>query len=154
MAWGSIVSQAPAARRRVSPSWSLGLTTRMAAMAVVRIIAASAEAAASKTCCELHHGGKATATTSTPGLTRKDRAATAITLASNSAAAFSQAGQRDATVFCTGFIGAEYRTQNNRALTRDLRSMRVIQTGIAFREWCRKIDGVGTEIRPPAPAAR
>jgi hypothetical protein len=135
MAWGSIVSHAPAARKRVRPSWSLGLTTRMAAMAVVRIIAASAEAAASKACCEVHHGGKATATSSTPGPARKERAATAITLTSNSAVAFSQAGQRDPTVLCPGFIGTEYREGTNYALILDLRSTRVIQPRIAFREW-------------------
>jgi hypothetical protein len=154
MAWGSIVSHAPAARKRVRPSWSLGLTTRTAAIAVVRIIAASAEAAASKACCELHHGGKATATTSAPGPARKDRPATTTTLTSNSAVAFSQAGQRDAMVVCAGFIGTEYRSGTNYALTLDLRSMRVIQTGIAFREWCGKIDGVRTEATLPAPAAR
>ena len=82
-------------RSRASPSWSSGRTTRSDGMAVVLTIAASAEAAASKTCWALHHGGKATATTSAPGRTCNDNAAIATQLATSNAAALSQAGHRE-----------------------------------------------------------
>ncbi len=95
MAWGSIVSQAPAWRRWVRPSGSSGRTTRTAEMAVVRTIAAFADAAASKICCELHHGGKATATISAPGRTCNDTAAMAIQPATSNAAALDQLGHRN-----------------------------------------------------------
>ena len=92
MACGSIVSQAPASRSRPGRHDRPGRTTRTAGMAVVLTIAALAEAAASKTCCELHQGGNTTATTSAPGRTCKDSAAIAIQLATSNAAAFSHAG--------------------------------------------------------------
>ena len=76
----------------------------MAGMAVTLTIAASAEAAARKTCRALHHGGKATATTSAPGWTCKDRAATAMKLATSNAAAFNHAGHRDVGIVFTGSI--------------------------------------------------
>ncbi len=50
IACGSIASQAPALRNRVSPSWSGGLTTSSAGIAVVRTMAASADAAAEMAC--------------------------------------------------------------------------------------------------------
>jgi len=64
-------------------------------MAVSLTIEALAEAAARKTCRAVHHGGKATATTSAPGRICKDRAATATKLAANNAAALNHAGHRD-----------------------------------------------------------
>src|ERR1700674_1938725 len=66
IACGSMASQTPASRSRVSPSRSSGRTTRMAGTDVILTIAALAEAAARKTCCAPHQGGKATAT-SAPG---------------------------------------------------------------------------------------
>ena len=69
---------------------------RMADMAVVRTIAASAEAVASRTCWALHHGGKATATISVSARAWNARLAIAIQLTINNAAAFSQAGHREA----------------------------------------------------------
>src|SRR5262245_60333017 len=90
-----MASHAPAWWSRARPSWSFGRTTRMADIAVVLTIAASAEAAASRTCWALHHGGKATATISAPGRACNARAAIAIQLATSNAAAFSQAGHRD-----------------------------------------------------------
>ena len=63
-------------------------------MAVILTIAASAEAAASKASCELHHGGNATATISAPGRIWKETIAIAIQLATSNAAALSQVGHR------------------------------------------------------------
>lgn len=67
----------------------------MLGMAVILTMAALAEAAARKAWRAVHHGGNATATTSAPGRTCKDRAATATKLAANNAAAFNHAGHRD-----------------------------------------------------------
>ncbi len=94
-ACGSIASQAPAWRSRVTPSCPSGRTTRSDGTAVILTIAAPAEAAATMVCCVLHHGGKATATTSAPGRACNDSAATAIKLAASNPAAFSQSGHRD-----------------------------------------------------------
>ena len=58
-------------------------------------MAALADAAASSTCRLLHHGGKATATTSVPVLTWNDNAAIAIALAISKALALSQSDHRD-----------------------------------------------------------
>jgi len=80
-------------------------------MAVILTIAASAEAVARKTCRAVHHGGKATATTSAPGRICKASAAIAIELAANNAAAFSQAGHRDAVMFFAGSISWYYRAE-------------------------------------------
>ena len=80
-------------------------------MAVVLTMAALAEAAARKTWRALHHGGKATATTSAPGRICKASAAIAIQLAANNPAAFSQAGHRDVVMFCAGSISRYYRAE-------------------------------------------
>jgi hypothetical protein len=80
-------------------------------MAVILMIAALAEAAARKTCRVLHHGGKATATTSAPGRICKANAAIAIQLAANNAAAFSQARHRDVVMFFAGSISWYYRAE-------------------------------------------
>src|SRR5215813_4917573 len=92
IACGSMASQTPALRSRVSPSCLSGRTTRSDGIAVILTIAASAEAAALKACSVLHHGGKATATISVPGRTCNDNTATATKLAINSAVALSQTG--------------------------------------------------------------
>lgn len=89
-----MANQTPALRSRASPSCRWGRTTRSDGKAVILTIAASAEAAASNACSVLHHGGNATATISVPGRTCNDSAATATTLATSNAAAFSQAGHR------------------------------------------------------------
>src|ERR1700761_9751001 len=87
-----MASQAPALRSRVSPSCWSGRTTRSDGIAVILMIAASAEAAALNACSVLHHGGKATATISVPGRTCNDNAAIATKLAISNAVALSQAG--------------------------------------------------------------
>lgn len=82
-------------------------------MAVSLTIEALAEAAARKTCRAVHHGGKATATTSAPGRTCNDRAATATKLAANNAAALDHAGHRDIGMFFAGSIPRAYGADAN-----------------------------------------
>ena len=73
------------------------------------------EAAARKTCCAFHHGGKATATTSAPGRTCKDRAAIAMKLEISNAAAFSHAGHRGVVMLFACSIPVEYRDEAKNA---------------------------------------
>src|ERR1700675_952224 len=101
---GSMGSQAPCSRRRINPSRRSGCTTSTEGIAVVLTMAALAEAAAAKIRCALHHGGKATATTSAPGWTCNDSAATAIKLAINKPVALPHAGQRDVVMCCARSI--------------------------------------------------
>ena len=95
IACGSMANQTPALRAVPVPSCRSGRTTRSDGKAVILTIAASAEAAASKTRSVLHHGGNATATISVSGtdLQRQRRDRDNAREHSN-AAAFSQAGHR------------------------------------------------------------
>ena len=72
-----------------------------------------ADAAAAKICCELHHGGKATATISVPGRTCSDSAAIATKLAISNAAAFSQTGHRDVEMVSPRSMLRPYRGDAN-----------------------------------------
>src|SRR5262249_34929750 len=90
-----IANHAPALCSRTSPSCPSGLTIRSDGSAVIRTIAAPAEAAAVIAWFSSHHGGNATATTSAPGRTCSVSAATAIQLAISKLAAPSQSRQRD-----------------------------------------------------------
>ena len=62
--WGSTANQAPASNSRLRRSKPSGRTIKIDVSALVLTIAALGEAAARNICCEVHHGGKATATTS------------------------------------------------------------------------------------------
>jgi hypothetical protein len=107
IACGSMVSQTPAWRSRANPFRSSGRTTKSEGSAVILTMAALADAAARKTSWALHHGGKTTATISAPGRTCSDSAAIAIQLAISKAAAFSQAGHRDAEMVLSRSIARE-----------------------------------------------
>lgn len=78
-------------------------------------MAALADAVASNACLSLHHGGKATATTSAPVLTCNDSAAIPIQLAISSAAAFSQTGRRVVGMISPRSITEQYRDEANGA---------------------------------------
>jgi len=84
-------------------------------MAVILTMAALAEAAARKTCCVPHHGGKATATISAPGRTCKDSAAIAIQLAASNPAALNHAGHRGFVMLSSRSITIGYRAEANSA---------------------------------------
>ena len=84
-------------------------------MAVILMMAALAEAAAKKTYCVLHHGGKTTATTSAPGRTCKDSTAIAIQLATSNPAALSHAGHRGVVMLMSRSIVIGYRNEANSA---------------------------------------